>query len=180
MADIKVENKPSEQRNQPVHTQQQRAGITRWGDYWPTPREFFSNPFGLMRRLSDEMDRAFSTSMGLGREMGSYWPAVEVKEREGNLVVCADLPGMTKDNIKVDATDEGLVIHGERKREHDEEQGGWHRSERSYGEFYRTIPLPDGAQVEKAQAQFKDGVLEVKVPIPESAQHKRREIPIKA
>ncbi len=182
MADIKVENKSSEQqRYQPAAAQQQRAGagMTHWGEYWPSARDFMTSPFALMRRLSEEMERDFSTSMGLGREMGSYWPAVEVKERDGNLVICADLPGINKENVKVEATDEGLVIHGERKREHEESRAGWHRSERSYGEFFRAIPLPEGAQVDRAMAQFKDGVLEVKIPIPESAQHRRREIPIK-
>jgi HSP20 family protein len=181
MADIKVQNPSSEQQRNPATTQQQQrgGGVTRWGEYWPSPRDFFANPFGMMRRLSEEMDRAFSTSSGLGREMGSFWPAVEVKEQNGNLVVSADLPGTNKEDVKVEATDEGLVIHGERKRDHEETHGGFHRTERSYGAFYRVIPLPESAQVEKAQAQFKDGVLEIKVPIPESAQHKAREIPIK-
>jgi HSP20 family protein len=205
MADVKVENKSSEQQrnqseqlagtsqqqNQP---EQQRGGITstrgqqtqsgaglsRRSDYWPSSREFFANPFGMMRRLSEEMDRAFGTSMGLGREMGSFWPAVEVKEQNGNLVVCADLPGINKDDIKVEVQPEALVIRGERKQEHEETQGGWRRSERSYGEFYRTIPLPEGIDAERAQAQFKDGVLEVRVPLPESQQqNKSKQIPIK-
>lgn len=181
MTDVKVENKSSEQqRYQSATTQQQPGGgMTRWGDPWSSPRDFLANPFSLLRRLSEEMDRAFTTSWGLGREMGSFWPAVEIKERNGNLVISADLPGLNKEDVKVEATDEGLVIHGERKREHDEAKGSWRRSERSYGEFHRAIPLPEGAQVDRAQAQFRDGVLEVRIPIPESAEHKRREIPIK-
>jgi HSP20 family protein len=134
----------------------------------------------MMRRLSDEMDRAFSTTLGLGREMGSWWPAVEVKEQDGSLVVSADLPGMNRDDVKVEIDDQNLIIHGERKRQHEEKRGGWHRSERSYGQFYRAIPLPEGTHGEQAQAQFKDGVLEVKVPLPEPAQRKAREIPIKS
>ncbi|MFN7997230.1 MAG: Hsp20/alpha crystallin family protein [Bryobacteraceae bacterium] len=204
MADVKIENKSSEQqRNQteqrtgssPQHnhpeqqrgftstrTQESQGGgaLSSRSDYWPSSSEFFANPFGLMRRLSEEMDRAFGTSRGLGREMGSFWPAVEVKEQNGNLIVCADLPGINKDDIKVEVQHEALVIHGERKQEHAENQGGWRRSERSYGEFYRTIPLPDGVDAERAQAQFKDGVLEVRVPLPESQQrNKSRQIPIK-
>jgi HSP20 family protein len=182
MADVKVEQKPSEQqRNPPATTQQQRpGGMARWGEHRPSPRDFFANPFSMMRRLSEEMDRAFSTTLGLGREMGAFSPAVEVKEAGGNLVVHADLPGLSKDDVKVEVTDEGLVIQGERKHESEETKGGWHRSERSYGHFYRAIPLPEGALVDRAQAQLKDGVLEVKVPLPEAAQHKSREIPIKS
>jgi HSP20 family protein len=172
MAEVKVENKSFE-RNLPATTRP--MPLAHFGEYWPS----FANPFALMRRLTEEMDRAFSTSWGLTKEMGAWCPAMDIKEHDGNLVVSADLPGLTKDDVKVECTGEGLVIHGERKREHEEKKAGWYRSERTYGEFYRTIPLPEGCLVDKANAQFKDGVLEVKVPLPPSAQHKAREIPIK-
>ena len=84
---------------------------------------------------------------------------------------------MNKDDVKVECTDEGIVIEGEKKREHESKEGGFHRTERSYGHFYRMIPLPDGAQAENAKAEFRDGVLQVKVPIPEG-QRKSRQIPI--
>ena len=70
-----------------------------------------------------------------------------------------------------------MVIQGERKREHEERDRWGYRSERSYGSFYRSIPLPEGADIETAKAEFKDGVLEVTVPIPEE-QKRRRQIPI--
>jgi len=93
--------------------------------------------------------------------LSSWLPAVEVTERGNTLVVRADLPGINQDDLKVEVTPDGLTIQGERKREH-EERGAWgYRSERSYGSFYRTIPLPEGASVDGAKAAFKDGVLEV-------------------
>jgi HSP20 family protein len=104
-------------------------------------------------------------------------PAVEVRESGNNLVIHADLPGLTENDVKVEVTDEGLVLEGERKREYSGEEGGWHRSERVYGRFYRLIPLPDGAKVEEAKANFKNGVLEISIPVPES-ERKRRQIPI--
>jgi HSP20 family protein len=77
-------------------------------------------------------------------------------------------------------TDEGaLIIQGERKFEEQENQRGVQRTERRYGRFYRSIPLPDGADVEQARATFQNGVLEIAVPVP-AAQNKRREIPIGA
>ena len=100
------------------------------------------------------------------RELASWAPPVEVRERDGNLLVSAELPGLNKDEVKVEVTNEGLVIQGERKREREEERGGIHRSERSYGAFYRLIPLPEGANIEQAKAKFENGVLEVQVPIP--------------
>jgi HSP20 family protein len=142
-----------------------------------SPREFFSaNPFEMMRRFSEEMDRTFG---GFGREENRVWsPAVEVRQKDDSLVICADLPGLNKDEVKVEVTEEGLVIQGERKREEEDRGEGFYRSERSYGRFYRLIPLPEDANLDQAKAQFKDGVLEVVVPAPKSAKQKRREIQI--
>jgi HSP20 family protein len=135
-----------------------------------------------MRRFSEEMDRAFE-GFGLARgrlfgggEAGMWSPAVEVFERDNNLIVRAELPGLSKDDVKVEVTDDGLVIHGERKRESEEKGERWYRSERSYGQFYRLIPLPEGANAEQAKARFENGVLEVSMPIPES--RGRRRIPV--
>ena len=186
MADVKVENQRAEnqrtQQGRELAQQRQEGGaaLGRRGE-----REVW-HPFSLMRRLSEEMDRAFASSLGLptwGRpalEQQSLWvPAVEVRQQDNNLVVSAELPGMTKDDVKVEVTDDGLVIQGERKREHEEKREGYYRSERSYGQFYRVVPLPEGIDPEKAKAQFKDGVLQVEVPLPASAQRKHKEIPIK-
>ena len=182
MADVRVENQRAEsQRTQTGKDLEQRGGtgISRRGE-----RELWTNPFSLMRRLSDEMDRAFASSLGLptwGRsvEQAMWVPPVEVFERDNNLVVRAELPGMKKDDVKVEVTDDGLVIQGERKREHEEKREGYYRSERSYGQFFRAVPLPEGVDPEKAKAEFKDGVLQVEIPLPPSAQRKHREIPIK-
>ncbi len=181
MADVKVENQRTEQGQRG----QQSTALTRGGE-----REAYLNPFSLMRRLSDEMDRAFATSFGLpiagplagrtGFEEMEWIPAVEVKERDNNLVVVAELPGLRKEDVKVEVTHEGLVIQGDRKREQEEKRRGFYRSERSYGQFYRLVPLPEAIEADKAKAQFKDGVLEVEFPLPESMQRKRREIPIKS
>jgi len=171
MADNKVQ-KPSES--------QREQGVARRHDYDPSRDLFSFSPFSMMRRLSEEMDRAFASSFGLPRgfgEGGLWAPPVEVRERNGNLEISAELPGMSKDDVKVECTDEGIVIEGEKKREQESDEGGWRRTERSYGHFYRMIPLPDGAQAEKAQAEFRDGVLQVRVPM---SQEKRngRQIPI--
>jgi len=142
-------------------------------------RDIF-NPFSMMRRFSEEMDRAFGTSFGLGRglgERGAWMPAIEVRERDNNLEISAELPGMNKEDVKVEVTSEGVVIEGEKRREQETEEGGIHRSERSYGHFYRVIPLPEGTEAEKAKAEFKNGVLQVRVPISEE-QRKSRRVPI--
>jgi HSP20 family protein len=169
MADTKVQNTTSEQR-----------GVERREERYPS-RDFFSmSPFAMMRRLSEEMDRAFASSFGLGRwgnEM-AWSPAVEVRERDGNMEIIAELPGMTKDDVKVECTDQGVIIEGEKRREEESKEGGFRRSERSYGHFYRLIPLPEGSQTDQAKADFKNGVLQIKVPLPKEQRKSSRQIPI--
>jgi len=155
-----------------------------WGSWDPfafslTPADLFSSsPFVLMRRFSEEMDRSFGHVFSHGSSNSAAWmPAIEIYERDGQLQVRAELPGLKPEDVKVEVTDGTLVIHGERKYEHDENKKGVYRSERRYGQFYREIPLPEGADVERAKAQFNNGVLDIKLPVPEQVS-KRREIPI--
>jgi HSP20 family protein len=128
-----------------------------------------------MRRFSDEMDRMFEG--GRRGELALWSPAVEVSERDGKLEIRADLPGVNEKDVKVEVTDDGLIIQGERKREHEERREGYYRSERSYGQFYRVIPLPEGANVDQARAEFRNGELRVSVPVAQQ-QRKSREVPI--
>jgi HSP20 family protein len=190
MAESGASRQRQNEREEQRGSQMQRSsrGIERQGGFFPSisllsPRDFFTmSPLGLMRRFADEMDRAFSnlgatpTGTSWGREP-AWAPAVEIRETDNNLVVSAELPGLTEKDVKVEATPEGLVIEGERKREYTGEEGGLHRSERAYGRFWRLIPLPEGAEVESAKASFENGILEVTIPVPES-QQKRRQIPI--
>jgi HSP20 family protein len=149
-----------------------------------------TNPFALMRRFAEEMDRFFEDfRLGFPRLDLPWWgteageaawsPPLEVVERGGNLVVRAELPGLTKDDVKVEVREDALAISGERRHEREEKRRGFYRSERTYGSFYREIPLPEGVDPEQAKASFKNGVLEVTVPAPPRAAKGRR-IPIEA
>lgn len=170
MAETKVQTQPSQER-----------GVTRREESFPSTRDFFTlDPFAMMRRLSEEMDRAFGSTFGLTRTMGQggMWsPAVEVRERDNTVEVIAELPGLSKDDVKLQVTDEQIIIEGEKRREEERKEHGVLRSERAYGHFYRAIPLPDGADPEKAKAEFKDGVLRATIPVNESKRQARR-IPI--
>jgi HSP20 family protein len=106
-------------------------------------------------------------------------PAIEVAEKEGNLVVSAELPGLTDQDVTVEINDDVLVIRGEREVEREEDTGQIRRTERRYGAFYRAIPLPDGAQTDKASAEFRDGVLRITVPVAQT-QSNTRQIPVQA
>lgn len=110
---------------------------------------------------------------GQGQSMGFWYPQVEVSEKGGNLVVCADLPGLRREDVQLEVHDDYLVLEGERRNEREENQEGWYRTERSYGRFYRTIPLPEGTDPEQVRANFKDGVLEVTIPMPSREERQR-------
>ena len=163
----------------------QRGALSPGAGFGPLALPLFAgdlfrmNPFTLMRRMSEEMDRTFaqlSTGQGDG-DTAAWTPNVEVREQNGNYVVRADLPGINPDDVKVEVTDDGLLIEGERKREHEEQQGGIRRTEVQYGYFARVIPLPDGANVQQANARFDNGVLEITVPVPQQETN-RRQIPV--
>jgi HSP20 family protein len=149
-----------------------------------TPATLWDSPFSLMRRFSEELDRFFANGpfgdWPAAPALTEGWmPAIEVKQKNGTMMVKAELPGMKKEEIKVEASPGGLVIEGERKHEAEEKKEGYFRSERSYGKFYRSIPLPEGAQIDKAKAEYVNGVLEVSVPVP-VAKEERRKIPVES
>jgi HSP20 family protein len=180
------------EKNTDIATREQR-GIAR-----REPSYDVSNPFRMLDRFADEMDRLFddfgfgrlafgprslsrafeSPSQGVSSEWQSWSPDVEVFHRDNELVVCADLPGLTKDDVKVDVTEDRLTIQGERKREHEDKREGYYRSERSYGSFSRVIPLPEGTITDQAKATFKDGVLEVTMPAPPEQVRRGRRLDI--
>jgi len=147
-----------------------------------------ATPFTFMRRLGEEMDRLFEDfdfgrdwlAPVIGREFsGGMWaPQVEMVEREGELVVRADLPGLTKDDVKVELTDNAITIEGERRGEKEEKREGFYRTERSYGKFYRRLPVPEGVEVKNANATFNNGVLEITIQAPKREKQKPRRLEI--
>jgi HSP20 family protein len=104
-----------------------------------------------------------------------FWaPELDVSQKDNELVIRADLPGMKRDDVHVDVTDSDITISGERRQEEESERGGIYRSERRYGSFCRTIPLPEGAITDQAKASFTNGVLMVRVPAPPQTIRGRR------
>jgi HSP20 family protein len=104
-------------------------------------------------------------------------PQIEINERDGKLIVTADLPGMKKDDVRVEVVDNNLIIEGERRQERKEDREGYFVTERTYGKFYRAIPLPEGVNPENAKATFHDGVLELTLDTPKK-KTSARAIPI--
>lgn len=106
-------------------------------------------------------------------------PQIETFRRGDKMVVRADLPGMTREDVNVDVDDGILSISGERRDEHEEDRDGYYRSERSYGQFYRAIPLPDGVDTDRVEASFNNGVLEVTLPAPKEQQSRRKRVQVR-
>jgi HSP20 family protein len=156
---------------------------------------WLSSPFALMDRMSDEMDNMFDRvfrdfgfpprsrmSRGLfGSSAGeALWtPRVEAVQKGDRFIVRADLPGLKKDDVQVELGENALTIRGERRDQHQEEREGYFHSEREYGQFYRTIPLPEGIIAESAQALFRDGVLEITMQAPPAEASRGRRLEIK-
>ena len=109
-------------------------------------------------------------------DLGEMEPAIEVADTPEAVIVKAQVPGVSKDNLQVNVTDNALTLKGEVKEDKTTEDKNYHRREFHYGEFSRTIPLPTTVQAEKATAQLKDGVLEVT--IPKRQEIKAKDVPI--
>jgi HSP20 family protein len=191
------ENKQNQANQQ--NTQNQQQGLTtRQGNQQNQQQGLsrqsqFASPFSFMRRFSEEMDRLFddfafggmsfpsfgrglmSPGFGRGFEQLSGWtPQTEVFQRGNELVVRADLPGLTKDQVNVELEEDQIIIQGERRDERETDEQGFYQTERSYGSFYRAIPLPKGVDGEQAKANFNNGVLEIAMPMPEQKSGRRR------
>lgn len=140
---------------------------------FPLDRSINLSPFGWFREFKREMDRMFR---GLPSSMDdrSWAPAMDVQQCNGTLTITAELAGLKKEELKVEVTEGALIIEGDRKREHKEDHEGFHRWERSYGHFYRSIPLPEGAKTDQVKAELSDGVLKVSLPVPEIKKNVRR------
>jgi HSP20 family protein len=144
------------------------------------PSQSAATPFSLMRRMMQDFERMFDEPLFGGgmRPAMQRGPAIDVFERDDKLVVRADVPGYAKDDIKLEVTEEGVVIEGERQNEREEKDGGYYRRERTYGSFRRLIPLPDGIDVDSVRAEMKNGVLEVCFALPQQQRKERKRIQI--
>lgn len=142
-------------------------------------RNGWVDPFYGFGDLQKEINQLFDWPLAKlsERDFGlaeSFWsPAIDVSDEKDHLVVKADLPGLTKDEINVSIDQNTLILKGEKKQERREEKKGYVRSERFYGSFYRAIPLPAAVDETKIKAVYQNGVLELTLPKTEEAQPKR-------
>jgi HSP20 family protein len=120
-----------------------------------------------------EIDRVFDAFFGQ-TDQGRRWvPPMDLVEAEDHFVLKADLPGLAEGDVRIEVQDGTLTISGERKAEHEQNEKGWYRIERSFGSFSRSLTLPDGVDADRIDASFADGVLEVHIPKPEERKPRR-------
>jgi HSP20 family protein len=143
--------------------------LTRW------------NPWRDATTLQHQINRLFDDSMirAAGADddfMGTWYPVVDLFEKDDSFVFKAELPGLKKEDISIDLKDRVLTLKGERRYENEVKEENYFRRERSYGKFQRAFRLPAEIDPDKIKAEFKDGLLEIEVPKPE--EHKPKAITI--
>lgn len=144
-----------------------------------TPFEEIEKRFeDLLRRPLSWPGPSWWPAMMRMPEMEVVAPTVDIFEEGGEIVIKAELPGMTKEEIEVNLTGDKITISGEKKKEEKIEKKDYYHVERSYGSFTRVFEFPCEVQPEKARAQFKNGVLEVRVPKTEEARKKEKKVTI--
>jgi len=139
------------------------------------------DPLREMSTMREDMERLFDSMLGRyprDREQALWAPAVDVEETNDAMVIRAELPGMKREDIKVRVAEDTVTISGERKYEAEQKDRTFHRVERAYGAFQRTIVLPVSVQGDKAAASYKSGVLELVLPKAERV--KAREITVES
>ena len=143
------------------------------------------DPFQDLISLQERMNRLFEQTLDRSRGEregmvpGTWAPAVDIYETPDSIVLQAELPGLSKDDIDIQVRDNVLTLKGDRRSEKEVKEGNYLRVERAYGGFQRAFTLPAAVQADKIRAVFKDGVLDVSIPKAEEAKPKQIKIDVK-
>jgi HSP20 family protein len=135
------------------------------------------SPFDLFSQMKSEMDRVFGEYIPFSRS-STWMPTVDVFEKGDETVIKCELPGMKKEDIDISLEQGDLIIRGERKHEETKEERNYTRMERSYGSFFRRLPMPAGVTEKNVTASHSDGVVEIRVKRPVESNQSSRRIPI--
>lgn len=147
--------------------------------------DWLSNPFRELENLQREMNRLFDFSSNYSpfeesTLLGGQWsPAIDIYDSKDSLLVKADLPGLTKDEIEISVRDNNLIIKGEKKKDTEIKEDNYYKTERFYGSFFRTLQLPMDVDANKVDAKYQDGVLSLTLPKKEESLPKQIKIDVK-
>ncbi|WP_457625710.1 Hsp20/alpha crystallin family protein [Persephonella sp.] len=129
---------------------------------------FVWNPFRELARIEQELNKVFNelvpTPKSEVAEITTWNPRVDIYEKDNKLIIEAEIPGAKKEDVEVKIKDNAVVIRGEVKKEEEEKEKTYYRSERFYGVFERVIPLPVEVKTEEAKATFENGILKIEIP----------------
>ncbi len=148
--------------------------VTAWNPVSDVAEEIVN-----MQREIDRMFSRFNGGTTADKALEGWSPAVDIIEDDHQFIVRADLPGLTKEDVKITVENNQLTIRGEKREEEEKEGKNYHRIERSYGSFYRSFTLPTSALSSKIEAEYKDGVLTLSIPKAEEAKPRSIEVKIK-
>ena len=147
------------------------------------------NPARELLNVEREFNKLFNTfnnrfgfdesTMNEELENAVWSPLTDISENKDQYILKLDLPGVSKENLKLNFHDGELIISGERKQEKEDKDSKYHRIERTYGKYFRSFTLPQTIQADKINAEFKDGQLTITVPKSEEAKPKELEIKVK-
>jgi len=150
--------------------------LARWEPFGGLRRHSRGDLFGELVDMQQEMNRLFDEFFGerqTGMAESAWMPAVDISENDAAIVVRAELPGLSQDDIELNLQDNVLTLKGEKKQEKKEDKGNYHQSECCYGSFSRSFTLPSNVKQEDIQANFKDGVLQITLPKAEEVKPKK-------
>jgi HSP20 family protein len=135
-----------------------------------------------MNRLFDDFFRGFDLRplRMADQKWAGFSPRLDLEETEKEYRITAELPGMEEKDVEVLLTGNSITLKGEKKEEKEEKGRNYYHTERSYGSFHRSVPLPEGIEIEKVDAEFKNGVLTVKLPKTAQEKTKSKKVPIKS
>jgi HSP20 family protein len=149
-------------------------------------REVIDHPFYSLQKEMNSLFEDFFQGFDVAPRsfysggMKNFTLSLDVKETDKEFVIKAELPGVDEKDVEVTVTDDTVTIKGEKKEEKEDKGKNYYYMERSYGSFNRTIPLATGAEAGKAEASFKNGILNIIVPKSETAKTKGTKVPIKS
>jgi HSP20 family protein len=149
----------------------------------PVRRDEWSTPFYSLQReinrMFDDFFTDFKPARWFSESQNEFVPKIDLKETDDDIKVMAELPGMEVTDVDISVSEDILTLRGEKKVEKEEKEGGYYKRECSYGSFHRDIPLPAEIEQDKIEAEFKKGVLNIRLPKKPEAKRKSKKIEIK-
>ncbi len=179
----KEEKEETEAKEEEIEEKKEESMVERTGGFFD--EDWFYRPLAEMDRLFEELDRNFGRlfSRPMRRRATARpkerMPLVDMKDIGDSYLMEAELPGLNKDDIEIEVKKDRITLKGEARQETKEEGEGYLRQERSFRSFYRELPIPENVKVDDAEATFKNGVLEIKLPKLEPKKIQGKKIDIK-